>query len=366
MSCSDAHVLGCENWQRCPKALPAEARRPRALETKSVTRKTLEVYATSVREPCGWSGLLADSNVEALEVDRLLTKFMNLLFLREPLGLVKARNCWQASSSSFQLSRSWRGIGWLGASEPLEDGKRHPPRFSRRPLLAAVWSARALEICRIGGTLAACSKLISEQRKCCHRRRVESEAGRYCCSLRLVPREAKLERRTTRSVSTQNDVYGWHRFSSGFSDDSHRTNLCSTSTTKSTCCCSGEPPLTCRWIWCHVKDGTLELRWTGPKTCECWSPHKNADDGHQPSLCAATRKADVSTKVGQRSRHWSRHTASTSTTSCPRFCFMAMLHRHRLDCFVFCDPSLQRKHRFATVFSSTEVYSARDSILFEM
>ena len=50
-----------------------------ALETKSVTRKTQEVYATSVREFCGWSALLADSNVEASEVDRLLTEFMNLL-----------------------------------------------------------------------------------------------------------------------------------------------------------------------------------------------------------------------------------------------------------------------------------------------
>ena len=30
-------------------------------------------------EFCDWSGLSADSNVEALEVDRLLTEFMNLL-----------------------------------------------------------------------------------------------------------------------------------------------------------------------------------------------------------------------------------------------------------------------------------------------
>ena len=51
-----------------------------ALETKPVTRKTLEVYAASVREFCNWSGLSADSNVEVLEVDRLLSKFMNLLF----------------------------------------------------------------------------------------------------------------------------------------------------------------------------------------------------------------------------------------------------------------------------------------------
>ena len=47
-----------------------------------MTRKTLELYATSVREFCDWSGSSADSNVEALEVDRLLTEFMNLLFFR--------------------------------------------------------------------------------------------------------------------------------------------------------------------------------------------------------------------------------------------------------------------------------------------
>ena len=114
---------------------------------------------------------------------------------------------------------------------------------------------------------------------------------------------SKIERRTTRSVSTQNDVYG-----------------------------------------CHIKGATLELRWTGPKTCERWNPYKNAEDENQPSLCAATRKADVSTKVGQSSLQWSRHIASTATTSCPRYCFMVTPLRHRLDCSVFCDRSLQCKH----------------------
>ena len=47
-------------------------------------------------------------------------------------------------------------------------------------------------------------------------------------SLRPVPREAKLEMRTTRSVSTQNDVCEWGQSSRGFSDDNHRTGPCST------------------------------------------------------------------------------------------------------------------------------------------
>ena len=55
-----------------------------------------------------------------------------------------------------------------------------------------------------------------------------------------------------------------------------------------------------------------------------WSIRKpaNADDGNQPSLCVATRKVDVSTKVGQSSLHWSRHIASTATKSCLQYCFM--------------------------------------------
>ena len=56
--------------QRLKEHVSAEAKRLGALETKSVIRKTLEVYAASVREICDWSGLLADSNVKALEVDR--------------------------------------------------------------------------------------------------------------------------------------------------------------------------------------------------------------------------------------------------------------------------------------------------------
>ena len=54
------------------ESVPAEAERLSALEVKSVTRKTLEVYATSVREFCDWSGLSAGSNVEALEASRVV------------------------------------------------------------------------------------------------------------------------------------------------------------------------------------------------------------------------------------------------------------------------------------------------------
>ena len=53
----------------------------------------------------------------------------------------------------------------------------------------------------------------------------------------------------------------------------------------------------------------------------------NVDDGNQPSLYAAARKADVSTKVGQSSRHWSRHTAKHCNNFLPLG--TASLSRHR-------------------------------------
>ena len=119
-----ARVLQRRGRARVPElvkmaeSMPVEAKRLSALETKSVTHKTLEVYAACVREFCDWSGLLADSNVEASAEDR---------------------------------ARSFRALtGWKKAS----------PSFSRRPLLAAVWSALAVEMCRIGGTLAAVLTLV--------------------------------------------------------------------------------------------------------------------------------------------------------------------------------------------------------------
>ena len=95
------------------------------------------------------------------------------------------------------------------------------------------------------------------------------------------------------------------------------------------------------------------------KPCERLIPDKNADDGNQPSLCAVTRKADVSAKVSQSSVHWSGHTASTATTSCPRFCFLVTPLRHHLDCSVFCDRSFQCRHRLKNGFSNRGMQCAR-------
>ena len=66
------------------ECVPVEIKRLSAFETTSVTWR---VFAASVREFCDWSGLLADSNVEALEVDRLDHGVHELAFFSEPPGL---------------------------------------------------------------------------------------------------------------------------------------------------------------------------------------------------------------------------------------------------------------------------------------
>ena len=53
-------------------------------------------------------------------------------------------------------------------------------------------------------------------------------------------------------------------------------------------------------------------------------------------------------------------------TSCPQYCFMVTPLRHRLDCSVFCDRSLQCEHRFATVFLEQRCTVCKNSILFLM
>ena len=71
-------------------------------------------------------------------------------------------------------------------------------------------------------------------------------------------------------------------------------------------------------------------------------------------------------KSGRVNQSWSElaplvhHPESIATKSCPRYCFAVTPLRHRLGCFVFCEQSLQRKHRIATVFI-TERYTVRQT-----
>ena len=79
----------------------------------------------------------------------------------------------------------------------------------------------------------------------------------------------------------------------------------------------------------------MELRWTEPRIRERWNPCKTRTMEGRPSQYDATRKADVSTRLGLRLLHWSRHIARSAKTSCPRYCFKVTPLRHRLDCFTF-------------------------------
>ena len=143
------------------ESMQEEAKRLSALETKSVTRKNLEVYATSVREFCDCNGLLAVRSVGTLELDRLLTKFMNLFFQ-------KANRAWKGEKLLanviffFPTFSQMEGNRQAGTFRYLNGLGKASPSFPRRPLLAADWSALAVDMCRIGGTLAAVLTLVSQ------------------------------------------------------------------------------------------------------------------------------------------------------------------------------------------------------------
>ena len=160
------------------ECMPEEAERPSALETKSVPRKTLEVHAAFVREFCDWSGLLPDSNVEALVVDRLLTESMNLLFS-------EGHRAWKDVSTfspleGNRLARSFRALEAWRKTSPSLDHRSRQQSGALRPWKCAGSVAR-WRVC----SPWSCSKHISDQKKCCHsnlrvswhRRRVASEAG---------------------------------------------------------------------------------------------------------------------------------------------------------------------------------------------
>ena len=72
-------------------------------ETKSVTGRTPEVRATSVRQFFVWSGSSRNNSVKTLEVDRP-TECINP-FSQRTTGVGEARDCWQIPSSPFRFSQ---------------------------------------------------------------------------------------------------------------------------------------------------------------------------------------------------------------------------------------------------------------------
>ena len=159
------------------------------------------------------AAFLADSNVEASEVDRLLTEFMNFFFFSKkgPPGLERRGSVGKRPVLLSNSSRSWREIDWLGASEPSKDGKKASPRFSRRSLTPTRRNA-VTQTLEFPGTAGGWSPklgdiVVSSDR---HREKQNWRGGRHG------------------SVMTRNDVEGWSRCSRGFSNDSHETSFCQT------------------------------------------------------------------------------------------------------------------------------------------
>ena len=236
-------------------------------------------YATSVREFCDWSGLSADSNVEALEVDRLLTELMNLLF--------------------SEGHRAWKG----------EKLGKHPLLLSNFLAAAAVWSALAVEMCRIGVTLFL----------------VMFEAY-------LRPGEMLSLKPSSFLAPTEGGVRSWvillfrqtttARSKTGEADDTISLDS-----------------KRCLWMEPVFESG----RWKSAKSVRRHEKGGRVNQTCQPMLVRAR-------SIGP----------GTATASRPRCFFMVTPLRRLLGCFALSARLLQPKHRSAT-FSSGPEYEVRQT-----
>ena len=253
------------------ESMLAKAKRLGALAVKSVTRKTLEVYAVSDRELSDWSGMSADSNVEALEVV-LLNGFMTI-------------------AGTALGARSLRDLkGWMKAS----------PNFSRRPLRLAVWSAVAVGMCRFGGTLAAVTPPGHV--------RSTSPTGRNAViqtfkSPRTNGRRGPELGDTISSIQDREEQnwrsgrYDQCRFKTISGDGAQAFSTQQLQDKPMLSLNSADYLLLFRRAAANlqvdmylIEAATLELQWTGPKSREHWSTHRNAEDGSRPDLYDATKK----------------------------------------------------------------------------
>ena len=265
-------------------------------------------------------------------MDRLLTEFVNLLFQRAT-WLGKARNCWQASSSSFQLSRSWEGAS---------TGSELPSNYSVSKFFETDRSQRqcgALWPWKCAGSMVcwrlcfpwSCSEPIYDNGEMLSLRPssflAPTEGGVRNWVILLFPETGSAISKTgeahdTISLDSKRCVWMgpvFERLQRRRQQDKPLLNLnyallpFRPSRRKPAGGYGG-----------HIKAATLELRWTGPKTCERWSPYKKKR-GRWKS--AKSVRHEKSGRVNQR---WSelaplvRHTASTATTSCPS----ALPHGH--------------------------------------
>ena len=93
-------------------------------------------------------------------MDRLLTEFMNLLFFFRGPRAWKGEKLLGSVLFFFPTFSQLEGNRLARSFRAPKGCRKASPSFSRRPLPAAVWSALAVDTCRIGGTLAAVLTLV--------------------------------------------------------------------------------------------------------------------------------------------------------------------------------------------------------------
>ena len=120
-----------------------------ALETWSVTRETPEVHAASVHEFFDWSGLLRNSNVKALEVDKP-AEFKNPLFSKNHgKYLVLLSDILAAEEKATDSESPSSQKRKTGVAKPLETTA--PSGRLDRPDRGYVQSRRYVGSCASGG-----------------------------------------------------------------------------------------------------------------------------------------------------------------------------------------------------------------------
>ena len=328
--------------EKMVESMPEEAKRLGAVETKSVTRKTLELHATSVREFCDWSRLVGRQQCGGFGSGQTSHGVHELAFFRGPPGVERRETVGQrplflpnffadggkSTGSRLPSQRMEKGVSEF--FETTAPGSQE--RFGRGHVQDR-WYAGGCHVQSLSPTRA--NAVTQNPRISWHQRMWSPKLGDT-----VVPSGRHREQQNWRSRR-----YDQSRLNTMFVDGASVRKASTTTATRQSFpqpelrrILVAAPPSRRESAGGHGDISRTPL-WSfggqSRKPANVGIHTGTADDGNQPSLYAATRKADVSTKVGQSSLHWSRHNASTATTSCPQYCFIVTPLRHRLDCSVF-------------------------------
>ena len=258
-----------------------------------------------------------------------------------------------------RLARSFRA---------LEHWKKASPSFSRRTLPAAVWSAPAVEICRIGGTLAAVLTMVMFE---AYLRPGEilslqpsslpapAESGVRNRLRRLFPRAGNAWSKTGEADDTISLDSKQRLWMEPIFERLHRRQP------------QDRPLLTMNYaeyfLLFRRARANLQI-----DVVPCQGRHFGASVDRAKNsrtlqsiqkpgrwLCAATKKTDGSTKAGQCSLPCCRRTASIAKNSWRQSCFMVTPLRHRRDCFAFSAQSFCPNTDLQRFFLNKGVQCAR-------